>query len=155
MNYTQEQLRKIDALVAEHIFNRQIKPLLTVEQFNMIMNEARRENLDLAARREECLALMEVSPIPEYSTDIAAAWEVVEKLKQVPKKDAYGQPILYNWIAVEQHIKGWIAGLKYFENFEGDYFMTDNYVVADTAPLAICLAALKAKGTDVEKELRK
>ena len=60
------------------------------------------------------------------STDIAAAWEVVEKFKEFQL-----------WL--EGDI--FMAELKYADNME--------YAVsADTAPLAICLAALKAVGYD-------
>lgn len=56
---------------------------------------------------------------PHYSTNIAAAWEVVEKLG--PDWDL---------ISMEQ---GWIASVGSSERAR-----------AETAPLAICLAALKA-----------
>lgn len=65
-----------------------------------------------------------------YSEDIAAAWEVVEKLKGGFSLDTdHGKPASWcvNWIVVGE---------------------TPKHVVAhgDTAPLAICLAALKAVG---------
>ena len=65
--------------------------------------------------------------LAHYSTDIAAAWQVVEKCAQ------YGV-----WTVWETH-DGWNAGQ-----------MMDHHCVseamADTAPHAICLAALKAVG---------
>ena len=65
------------------------------------------------------------APLP-YSTDIAAAWEVVEKM--------YKDHKLGMWMDVTVPESGIDA---YFGDFKG---------AADTAPLAICLAALKAVG---------
>ncbi|MBA5872012.1 MAG: hypothetical protein GDA68_18745 [Nitrospira sp. CR2.1] len=68
--------------------------------------------------------------IPFYSTDIAAAWEVVEKA------DLWS---LYGSIG-----DGPYRACIQFEDREG-------LMTADTAPLAICLAALKAKGVTGEQ----
>lgn len=71
---------------------------------------------------------------PHYSTDIAAAWQVVEKLRQ---------DRLYIEIVSEA---------EYFRCEVNHYtpaayqFKTEQH--ADTAPLAICLAALEAVRTD-------
>jgi len=62
------------------------------------------------------------------STDISAAWEVVERFRQHG-----GQPLVY-WDADKQR---WLAGM-------GDDFLSDTWS-AWTAPLAICRAALKAR----------
>lgn len=59
------------------------------------------------------------------STDIAAAWSVVEKMR----------------MQIEPTRKGWRAGV-----YGG---LSDKRATADTAPLAICLAALKAIGVEV------
>ena len=64
--------------------------------------------------------------LPKYSEDIAAAWRVVEKL------DGTYEPV------IERHGPGWTA------------WFDSNQAWADTAPLAICLAALKAVGVQVE-----
>ena len=73
--------------------------------------------------------------LPFYSTDIAAAWEVVETLG-------------YNWSLNRDVGKCWndyqIAGdLKYRFVLAAPGSPMEG-VVADTAPRAICLAALKA-----------
>ena len=68
------------------------------------------------------------------STDIAAAWEVVEKMRIMVS------PTLLN---------RWIAGV--LKGVTGDgkrYYFDGTTAEADTAPLAICLAALKAVGYD-------
>lgn len=69
--------------------------------------------------------------LPRYSTDISAAWGVVEKLRdEVAFLDIL--PAADHYIVKIQSAHG-----------------TD-YVTAETAPLAICLAALKVKGVDVD-----
>lgn len=65
-----------------------------------------------------------------YSTDIAAAWRVVEELD-----------LLSGFSFERSDNKFQFA--KYAGGYEND---RDVFVEADTAPLAICLAALKAKG---------
>lgn len=66
--------------------------------------------------------------LPHYSTDIAAAWEVVERVDDVFVLAGFpGAPI------------GWSAT-----------FSVDFEASADTAPMAICLAALKSVGVEVE-----
>jgi hypothetical protein len=74
--------------------------------------------------------------IEPYSTDIAAAWQVVEKVKDTltgfgmvwhPEKQKWH--VMYNYV-----------------DFNKPYFSE-----ADTAPMAICLAALDAAGVEVPK----
>ena len=70
--------------------------------------------------------------LPCFSTDIAAAWEVVEK------DDGWG----FDW-----RLKRWAASSKPWTCIADR--ITDSrrfYVEAVTAPLAICLAALAATG---------
>lgn len=73
---------------------------------------------------------------PRYSTSIEAAWQVVKKMKEQ--------------YAIEIHIRGGAYGC----NVEAGDEVTSYFVAtseADTAPLAICLASLKAVGYEVEK----
>lgn len=64
--------------------------------------------------------------LPKYSTDIAAAWAVVEL------------PLFDGW-AIGRNASGkW----EVFNPWENNFVVS----VADTAPHAICLAALKAVG---------
>lgn len=63
---------------------------------------------------------------PKYSTDIAAAWKVVEKFS--------------SRFSMSRDALGWHANMTPFVG--GD-------CIADTAPHAICLAALKAVGVEV------
>ena len=63
-----------------------------------------------------------MNDIPRYSTDIAAAWEIVEKLRLAILPMSNGQ-----WAAALNDDKEFVPGF-----------------IADTAQYAICLAALKA-----------
>jgi len=74
------------------------------------------------------------------SADIKAAWEIVEKLKSeglrlilTPTADGYEAGFL--WFKPEQEFTCWTAAC------DGQY--------CKSAPHAICLAALKAKGVEV------
>lgn len=67
---------------------------------------------------------------PNYSTDIAAAWEVVEKLQ--------ARFLRVDVSAINSDgftVKIWVS--EYADHI---------YAMGDTAPLAICLAALKSVG---------
>ncbi|GED18097.1 BC1872 family protein [Aneurinibacillus migulanus] len=68
-------------------------------------------------------------PLPNYSTNIADAWEVVEQLNDTES---------YLDIKIQSCIDGWFV----------DY--CNERTVAETAPHAICLAALKAVGWEGE-----
>lgn len=90
--------RKLDTLVAEKIFNLKVDH----DTFNEITHEEY------------------YYPVEEYSTDISAAWTVVEKLK-----DNFKMHYIDNryWVSINENIEE-----------------------AETAAHAICLAALKAVG---------
>ncbi len=71
--------------------------------------------------------------LPHYSTDIAAAWQVVEKMAEGGLRlslDRFGGDPWWAEFADE----GWEQGAQ---------------ATSATAPMAICLAALKAKGVEV------
>jgi hypothetical protein len=79
------------------------------------------------------------SHCPSFSTNIADAWQVVEKLKELGfhvgiKTPPKAKSTSY-WVCVEDF---------YAEKTFTSYGLT--------APLAICLAALKAVGIEVETE---
>lgn len=78
--------------------------------------------------------------LPDYSTSIAAAWEVIERV--VSGK-------------VSENLEGFALTVQpgtigaSFSNLHGKGHFQSN---GKTAPLAICLAALKAVGVDAEGE---
>jgi len=77
----------------------------------------------------------EKDAIPHYSTDIAAAWLVVEKMNN-PR------------VAIESSENEKYG--KWFVMFGDDL---ENGAFADTAPLAICLAALRTVGAIAAEEV--
>lgn len=72
-----------------------------------------------------------------YSTDIAAAWEVVEKLKEDWDLD----------ISFRHYQSGIISVVLYHQH--PNLSMSQHVGNATTAPLAICLAALKTEGVKI------
>jgi hypothetical protein len=79
-----------------------------------------------------------------YSTGIAAAWEVVEKVWATLPKTGYGT---FRALLHRRDPDGrWIC--EFAPDAHGDW-STHATAEADTAPLAICLAALRAVGVEV------
>lgn len=90
-----------------------------------------------------------IEPVPFYSTDIAAAWLVVEKLAQDgdehPACIQKGLPAYGDHDTPFEVYKNY-AGYPGWTCYFADYEVCAH---ADTAPLAICLAAIKAVGVEV------
>jgi hypothetical protein len=72
--------------------------------------------------------------------DISAAWEVVEQLAQM------GHDVKIN------RLIHWNTDYECLIGKDNWVDMDYKYVGSDTAPMAICLAALKAVGVEVEGE---
>jgi hypothetical protein len=70
------------------------------------------------------------------STNISDAWQVVEKLRNEHELEVI---IETRECQTEVKAKGRLGG-----------WISDLYGIAETAPLAICLASLKAKGIDID-----
>jgi hypothetical protein len=81
-----------------------------------------------------------IGTVKEYSTNIKAAWEVVEKLAQM------GYDVKIN------RLIHWNTDYECLIGKDNWVDMDYKYVGSDTAPMAICLAALKAVGVEVEGE---
>lgn len=91
-----------------------------------------------------------VDDIPKYSTDISAAWEVVERIKSI-------RPVLNDFGLHIDHPQEfnicWDDGMwkccwrPY--NLDG---VTSLETEAETAPHAICLAALKAMDIEINEK---
>ena len=94
---------------------------------------------------DKCQYWRELDPLP-YSTDIAAAWQVVE---QVTKTQCDDTGSFYVFKIVKKHHK-WCTYIKHplwsgiHSELGKNYEMYQAY--ADTAPLAICRCALKVAG---------
>lgn len=105
--------RPLDALVAERVMGLMAHRITVNEALHLMTNGPRPG---------------EPVPVRFYSTDIAAAWEVVEKLHLCELGMLVDGEGSASWRCV----------------FGGPAFAE-----AHTAPLAICLAALKAVGVEV------
>lgn len=81
------------------------------------------------------------NPLPAYSTDIAAAWEVVEHMNNLGTKSRDAYFILNK---SDSGFKVSFYRRKHVGPGQWDYVAYHGTVKADTAPMAICLAALKA-----------
>lgn len=85
--------------------------------------------------------------VPNYSTEIGMAWEVVQKQefgKRLTQSDGWEAKDTFH---LRFNNPGWCAGHMYPGQ---PYLGAENWAYAPTAPLAICLAALKANGVSLE-----
>ena len=105
--------RQIDALVAEKVMG--------------WVESTHKDSMGYLAPPDNPEGFYTDYDIPNYSTDISAAWEVMEKMKEIYEPD-----IMY---------------LKLYNKWRAD-FGYDATILNETAPMAICLAALKAKGIE-------
>lgn len=118
---------ELDALVAEKVmgWTSSVVPF-GEHKMPLIGNPKLQDN-------EHYLLAANVSPYPPYSTDISAAWEVVEILR----------------VKERALILEYLIGVKKWEVAFVDYPSIKKWAVRDEeAPLAICLAALKAVGVE-------
>lgn len=111
--------RELDALIALKLFD-----LKLINMSQPIPNEPGKFGMVLFAP-DDGKHIHELD-LPYYSTDISAAWKVIEKLTE----DGDAFTLLYD--------HGWFA------NKDGVYEVCET-----TAPHAICIAALAAKEIDV------
>lgn len=125
--------RELDALVAEKVMGwRYVEStqnrIVHFMHPQIIDSDSMRGELRETKRRSSAAA----KNAPAYSTDIAAAWQVVVALlNRTPQRDLH-----------LQHLDGIGWGVSCcFNKTEGGW---DGWVYANTAPLSICLAALKA-----------
>jgi hypothetical protein len=119
--------REMDALIAEKIFG------LAWLRGQYGKYEYLRQDDDTKYACAKLLATGELFPnktLPKYSTDIAAAWQVVEKMSSRKDWDEHPVCIVRNYAFKDM----WTVELR-------DY---DFDATAETAPLAICRAALLA-----------
>ena len=78
-------------------------------------------------------------PVKAYSTSIADAWEVVERM---------GGRISLQGPGTEDMGEGYVTYDTWTAEFQPKGHQTGSISRADTAPLAICLASLKACGVE-------
>lgn len=125
--------RELDALVAEKVMGLQVKHLPPQEGLTR-HEEFTRQCLNFEYQRD----------IPHYSTDIAAAWMVVEKLH------ALGFSYCIEQTENSEKPTVWLVKRGVQEEFT---VARDNAEMisesSEGLPHAICLAALKAVGVEV------
>jgi hypothetical protein len=111
--------RELDALVAEKVFNYSFEGLVERNRY-------------WVSDKGYPMFNGQTVMVPFYSTDIAAAWQVVEKLSP---------------IAIEKYTSttGDVWSVRFCDpKLPGPKSHFDGKIEADTAPHAICLAALRA-----------
>jgi hypothetical protein len=112
---------ELDALVAEKVMGWTIDKL---HGFTVVINPEMKKNDWIAF-------LNGFSPYPAYSTDIAAAWSVVKKFD-------------YLYLFRSPEINDGMYECKLTMADERKY-----YALSESAPHAICLAALRAVGVEI------
>jgi len=117
-------LRELDALVAEKVTEFVVWP----EGHELIPASYSHTRTDL---------------VPHYSTSIADAWQVVEEVSR--QHEIYVSGYKDRWEATVVRLK---IECTHCSSHSHEYIDAE----AETAPLAICLAALKAVGVEVEYE---
>ena len=127
--------RKIDALVAEHVMGLKNVRHTTYtdchpdDQYEGYFYDKRRINRKRSwPYTDEPVWLTKLASVPKYTRTIATAWKVVEKLKWIRAIRFEGQDV---------YVQAWDDG--------GPATVE---VLNTSAPMAICLAALKAKGVE-------
>jgi hypothetical protein len=80
-----------------------------------------------------------VRPLKKYSKEMDAAWEVVTHLgiSLLPIEDG-------TWFAMVGPRKGWSSPAEFLKYLQDAKFASGGAAVAETAPLAICLAAYQS-----------
>lgn len=134
---TSEQLRKIDALVAEYVMEVPVKEEWGEKAFWVYEPSPKgtREAPGYKWYREGTLGLRDC--LPRYSTNISAAWGVVEKMRTE----------MFSFYLMDCAGQGsWEANF----DTKADQIYCHMH---ESASLAICLAALKAKGIDYETDV--
>jgi hypothetical protein len=119
--------RELDALVAEKVFHHRVEGRSVEVPLHPTTGRRMGPSSGM---------ILSLEALPRYSTDIAAAWEIVERLKTT-EAFLQGENLKLEWLG-----SGWLLHALRSE----DYFSAEDFPGAPTAPLAICLAALKAVG---------
>lgn len=126
--------REIDCKIASKIMNEspfnfiRVSPNVCLENF-----QASNDGIDWVNVNYQ---------IPNYSADISAAWKVVEKLKTIDQEIYYLSRAFNLTLTYRGTGYGWRAEFDLENDNAGDD-QTHWSAEEETAPLAICLAALQ------------
>jgi hypothetical protein len=77
-------------------------------------------------------------PLRPYSEDIAAAWEIVEKLGITLL------PVESGWFALVGDKQGWSSPADFIRYLQKADFVHSGAALGEKAPMTICMAAMKA-----------
>lgn len=77
-------------------------------------------------------------PLRPYSEDIAAAWEIVEKLGITLL------PVENGWFALVGDKQGWSSPADFIRYLQKADFVHSGAALGEKAPMTICMAAMKA-----------
>lgn len=129
-------LRKIDALVAEHVLGHFVweinEPFADRSGFAQTYTWMAENKVD-----DRIHAKVYKYKLRRYSADMSAAWEVVAALVAA----GYSFDLIHIPVSNSEYSKPWSCSIGSGGTFVGD-----------TAPLAICLAALRTRGIDVMQD---
>lgn len=89
--------------------------------------------------------------VPHYSTDISAAFQIVEKMHELIDTDDEWRRANLLTLSCRGKSAGWAAAFTCVHESDEWFEEPERFggAQADTAPLAICRAALKALGIEV------
>ena len=133
---------ELDALVASKVMGLALPPL-EIAACPYCGDEMR-----FCGERSRCTTCSEwrYGPAKEYSTDIDAAWEVLEKLRS----DGFDVEVSATEVE-DKHTPGWTVECDHDRSPYRTYAKHPNAWKVETAPLAICRAALKTTLSFVER----
>ncbi|HET9240956.1 MAG TPA: hypothetical protein VFO10_27065 [Oligoflexus sp.] len=86
----------------------------------------------------EQLPTGQTRPLRSYSEDIAAAWEIVEKLGITLL------PVENGWFALVGDKQGWSSPADFIRYLQKADFVHSGAALGEKAPMTICIAAMKA-----------
>lgn len=134
--------REMDELVAKKVMGHRLVPNLFEGDPTLMMKkdaEVFPEGLKPPSPLFGC------EEIPYYSSIIADAWEVLEKIKAIDLKKHTGLDEADECFVVvwDRATKEWAAGFHTIDGYDPGWIASSR-ISANTAPLAICRAALKA-----------
>lgn len=120
--------RELDTMIAQHIFNHQV-----------IIKRKIPTEVTPAGER----------PLREYSKEIGAAFDVAKKLNisLIPIEDG-------SWFALAGKKDGFSSPASFMEYLSAGNFVEAGAAINESAPLSICLAAMKAIESKMAKEVQ-
>ena len=130
--------RELDALVAEKVMEQSVTWFGLGEDKSLMFSDTIDRNEERRRRGEMLWGYPGGGDVPEYSTNMTAAWEVVDRMRA----DA--------WFVDLEDSSSLTYG-PWWCQFARSRYTAKGESTGQTAPHAICLAALKALGVEVEE----